>query len=314
MSRFTTFTAVKVFVTLLALGILSYRVDAVAVLKTVFRFPAADLPIILAFLMAGLALSALKWQLILQGLGRVVAFASLARLLWIGLFFNTFLPGRTGGDVVRAWGLAASDTNRLRSIASVVLDRGINLFALVLIGGAATLVDSRIPEELSTAVRGLVLSLLVVTALFFAARRRIMRYLPFRVQELLRTLDTGSWSGRRAATVVSLAIGFQMLVVLINIVIANALQVPVSSTGLFIAIPITAIVTAIPISINGLGVREAAYATILSYLGVDPEVAVALSLTVTAAMILWSLGGGAVFAFTSVSSSPRAAGEPRETL
>ncbi|HCK11236.1 MAG TPA: hypothetical protein DHW45_15270, partial [Candidatus Latescibacteria bacterium] len=209
MSRFTTFTAVKVFVTLLALGILSYRVDAVAVLKTVSRFPAADLPIILAFLMAGLALSALKWQLLLQGLGRVVAFASLARLLWIGLFFNTFLPGRTGGDVVRAWGLAASDTNRLRSIASVVLDRGINLFALVLIGGAATLVDSRIPEELSTAVRGLVLSLLVVTALFFAARRRIMRYLPFRVQELLRTLDTGSWSGRRAATVVSLAIGFQ---------------------------------------------------------------------------------------------------------
>ncbi len=101
MSRFTTFTAVKVFVTLLALGILSYRVDAVAVLKTVSRFPAADLPIILAFLMAGLALSALKWQLLLQGLGRVVAFASLARLLWIGLFLNTFLPGRTGGDVVR---------------------------------------------------------------------------------------------------------------------------------------------------------------------------------------------------------------------
>ena len=314
MSRSTTFTAVKVFVTLLALSILSYRVDFVAVLKTVSRFPAADLPIILAFLMAGLALSALKWQLILQGLGRVVAFVSLARLLWIGLFFNTFLPGRTGGDVVRAWGLAASDTNRLRSIASVVVDRGLNLFALVLIGGAATLVDSRIPEELSTAVRGLALSLLVVTALFFAARRRMMRYLPFRVQELLRTLDTGSWNGRRAVTVVGLAIGFQMLVVLINVVVANALQVPVSSTGLFVAIPITAIVTAIPISVNGLGVREAAYATILSYLGADPEVAVALSLTVTAAMILWSLGGGAVFAFTSVSPSPRAAGEPRETL
>ena len=87
---------------------------------------------------------------------------------------------------------------------------------------------------------------------------------------------------------------------LINLVAARGLNVPVSNASLFVAIPLTAIITALPISINGLGVREAAYATILSYTGVEPEIAIALSITVTAVMIAWGLAGGAVFALSSL--------------
>ena len=302
----------KIAITLIAFGAIAWQVDVTDVANKVSRFPLSSIPVIIGFLTIGLATSALKWQVILKGLGRPVAFASLVRLSWVGLFFNTFLPGRTGGDIVRAWSLAASDSNRLRSFASVAVDRGVNLFALVLLGSVATLIDHRIPEELAAVVRALALASCLGIGGFLALRRRVMRFLPYKIQELLRTLDTGRWCGRRVATVVALAIAYQTVVVLINIVAARGLQVPVTSTALFVAIPLTAIVTAIPISVNGLGVREAAYVTILSHVGAGPGVAVALSLTVTAAMVAWSLGGGALFAFsTIVPKRAEIAGESR---
>jgi glycosyltransferase 2 family protein len=291
----------KIGVTLIAIVAIVKQVDLAAVADTLTLFPISSIPFILGFLTVGLAASALKWQVILKGLGRPVAFASLVRLAWVGLFFNTFLPGRTGGDIVRAWSLAASDSNRLRSFASVAVDRAANLFALVLLGSVATLIDPRIPEELVVFVRTLALVSIIGLFGFLALRRKAMQYLPQKVQELLRTLDTGRWCSRRIAAVVTLAVVFQTVVVLINIVAARGLQIPVTSTALFVVVPLTAIVTAIPISINGFGIREAAYATILSYVGAGPEVAVALSLTVTTAMIAWSLGGGACFVFSTVA-------------
>ena len=233
--------AVKVAVTLAAFGAIAYRVDAQNVLSAVSRFPMTGVPVLAVLLAAGLATSAIKWQVILKGLGRSVVLTSLLRLSWVGLFFNTFLPGRTGGDVVRAWSLASSDDNRLRSFASVVVDRGLNLLALVLIGSLATFVDPRIPEELALVVRLLSAASFLGAGGFYLLRRRLMRYFPYKLQELLRTLDTGSWNSRRVVTVVALAIAFQTLMVVINIVAARGLQIPVTSSALYVAIPLTAI-------------------------------------------------------------------------
>ena len=304
-------TAVKISITLIAIGVISRQVDLQSVGRVLLQFPFSGALIIFGCLAAGLVISTLKWQAILKGLGRSNDFTPLARLFWVGLFFNTFLPGRTGGDVVRACGLAATDNNRLRSFASVIVDRGLNLLALVLICFIATFVDTRIPGEIVTVVRSLALISFSVTVGALSLSRWYMRLLPDKVQQLLRALDTGSWNPRRIATVVGLAIGFQMLVVIINLVAARGLGMPISGAALFVAIPITAIITALPISINGFGVREAAYVTTLAYLGIEPEVAVALSISVTALMVAWSLGGGAVFALSSfVPNEPDVIGQP----
>ena len=141
MTRHTTITIIKAGVTLTALAILASRIDLSRVGDAVRSFPITWIPTMACLLIASLLFSTLKWQLVLKGLGQTVDVLHLTRLFWVGQFFNTFLPGRTGGDIVRAVSLSGSQTTRSRAITSVAIDRGTNLLALAAIAALAAISD-----------------------------------------------------------------------------------------------------------------------------------------------------------------------------
>ena len=292
-------TALKIGITGLAFFVVAQRVDLTQVWATLTDFPATWIPTIGVLLAMSLAISSLKWKVVLQVLGQQISLFRLIRLFWAGLFFNTFLPGRTGGDAVRAYGLPKSDGSRSRAITSVVVDRGVNLLALVLIGAAATLLDSSLPVGIVWGVRGLAGVCVATIVILFACRKSVHRMLPKGLAEKLSPLLSTKWGATDIALVTGLAFAFQTTMILINVFAARALGIPISTLALFVVIPITALITAIPVSINGVGIREAAYAALLSGSGVTPEYGVALSVTVTAAIICWSMIGGIVFVAAS---------------
>ena len=287
--------AVKAAITVIAFIIVGYRVDLTKVSQTLSGFPTGWIPAIVGLLALGLIVSTLKWKVVLDTLGQTVSVSRLAGLFWIGLFFNTFLPGRTGGDIFRALGLPKSASSRSRAVTSVIIDRGMNLVALVLIASVATFLDDRIPHSVVSAVRLFAGGVLLTAVVGFRLRRRLLNALPERATAKLYPLLGASWGLRDLVLAATLAVTFQVTMVLINVCVARALEIPIGMTALFVAIPLTALVTAIPLSINGVGVREAAYATLLAYLGASPEHGVALSIAATAAMIGWSVFGGLVF-------------------
>ena len=176
--------ALKAGVTILALVLIAQRIDLHELWRVLTTFPLSWVPVMGALLAVGLALSALKWQVVLRSLGRRTAFTELARLFWIGLFFNTFLPGRTGGDVVRAYGLSRSDSVRARSIASVVIDRGMNLFALLAIGAVATFVADGLPTDLTRVVRIAALVSVIGAGCAFVFKQTILTWLPGKLSDI----------------------------------------------------------------------------------------------------------------------------------
>ena len=305
MNRNAAITGLKAVVTLGALAAVASRIELQSVWETISVFPLAWIPALATLLAASLVFGTLKWQVVLHGLGRTVTWIHLARLFWIGLFFNTFLPGRTGGDIVRAVSLARSDSSRLRAtstsraIASVAVDRGLNLLALLLIGAIAAIFDQHLQLSIKQMIWATTASVSAGLVMVVRLRSEIASRAPERFRQTIESFLTGSWDLFGLLKAGSLAIAVQITMVLTNICAARAMGLNVTDIQLFIAIPLTAIITAIPVSINGLGIREAAYATLLALFGVPAEQAVALSLVMTAAIVGWSLIGGLIFVATS---------------
>jgi len=99
--------------------------------------------LLLALSIYGLALTLtlLRWYLLVRALGLVLPVFAALRLGLIGIFFNTFLPGAVGGDIIKAAALARGQSRRTASVATVLMDRAIALWALVwfvaVLGGVA---------------------------------------------------------------------------------------------------------------------------------------------------------------------------------
>jgi glycosyltransferase 2 family protein len=75
-----------------------------------------------------------RWQWILHVQGLDVKYSRLFSISFIGLFFNAFMLGSTGGDVIKAWYVAhETHHKKAEAIATVVVDRLIGLLALFVI-------------------------------------------------------------------------------------------------------------------------------------------------------------------------------------
>ena len=91
------------------------------------------------------------------------------------------------------------------------------------------------------------------------------------------------------------AVGVQTILVLFYLAIAHSMRIPIGFTSLAVIVPITFIVQMLPVSMNGFGVREAAFGFYFSRLGLPLESALLVSFVGAALVILFSLSGGVVY-------------------
>lgn len=89
--------------------------------------------------LASALLTFFRWYLLVRAVDLPFRIPDAMRLGLIGLFFNTFLPGAVGGDIIKAAVLAREQSRRTVAVATVIMDRLIALWALVwfvaLLGG-----------------------------------------------------------------------------------------------------------------------------------------------------------------------------------
>jgi uncharacterized membrane protein YbhN (UPF0104 family) len=95
-------------------------------------------PIHTGFLIAGLvvyclavALTMVRWYMLVRALDLSLSLRDAFRFGLIGVFFNTFLPGAVGGDIIKAAVLARGQRRRTAAVATVIMDRVIALWGLV---------------------------------------------------------------------------------------------------------------------------------------------------------------------------------------
>jgi glycosyltransferase 2 family protein len=253
-----------------------------------------------AVLFASQAIAALRWRLLLDGAELERPVFAVLRAYLVGVFANNFLPTSVGGDFTRAWLVARGGPPLVRALLSVVVDRFMALWCLVAVAWLALAADpSSVPGDLATALllvsgAGLAASALLI---WFSLRggRSLARRLPERVlgwaRETRATLRLYRAQPRMLALVALLGLLFQALAVLAVWMVARAIDLHPSFALLAVVAPLVLLITLVPISIAGFGVREGGMVLLLGAAGYSATEATLLSLVGVAALVLSSLPG-----------------------
>jgi len=253
---------------------------------------------VLALYVGGQLLSARKWALVAGALGFRRRYRDYVRIYFAGMFVNLFGLGTVGGDVARSL-MLDDGGRRARAFASVVFDRAIGLAVLVAIGLGALVVRSgaELPSPVVRLAAGCVAVLLLSWLLL---PRLATRVLPsgHRLRRFVLEDLAPLWRDRRLlGRVVALSTGFHLLEVTAQYVLARALDLPVPYSYCLVFHPLVTVAASFPVSVGGLGVREAGYVFLLGLIGVAPAAAFAMGLLWSVVVFLGGLGGGAALLF-----------------
>ena len=268
-----------------------------------------------AFLAYGcvVLISIVRWHLLLEVAGVAVGWGRTAQLSLAGLFFNSVLPGVMGGDVMRAY-WAAKDAPQARpaAVVSILMERVLGLTATVSLGAAlilphwSDLTDhpvTRAGAYAFSAVAGILFILLTILA--HPASGRILsgkarvgwRRAAGEGAEACHVCLTHPVG---AGVGLLLSVLAQLALVGLFYSVSRAVGTGLEFWPLASVLPMVAMVTMLPITWNGLGLREAAFVTFLGTLAIPAPQAVAISLGGFAMILAWNLLGGVVYLVTGV--------------
>jgi uncharacterized membrane protein YbhN (UPF0104 family) len=302
-----------------ALGLIFWLVPREALLAGV---RSVSLPLflgVLAAFLGGHVANALKWWLLLD---RRLPFARAVRAHFAGLAANLCLPGAVGGDAVRA-GLAHLDMrDGPRLAAGAVADRLIDLIGMACLSLTGLMLLRGEGRGFALAAEiGLVL--VAGLALLVYGLPRLVRILWTRFPGLparslaLRSADAFAGLGQRPGTVLAalaLSLSIQALFVWLSAMLGHAAGVDIPFGAWLFAWPLAKIVAVLPISLNGLGVRESSLAALLAPFGAGAAGVIASGLVWQA--VIFSAGAlGALVLFLSggrIAAPPKVIRETAE--
>lgn len=267
---------------------------------------------ILALAAAGVCefFGVLRWQLFLKMLKIHVPFWETTRLFFIGAFFNQFLPGTTGGDVMRVIYLMRDHPeHKTESFLSVAIDRLLAVFVLVIMGllfawtrtawFAQSFAVGNLMKwfaiTLFVMAAGLVLSFILTSRHLVA---RLPKKFPFRKHIIkLSKLWQLCIENRREALLGTLYTVPMLLAYFAAFCFAaKAFTDKISFWDMTSIMPLVTAISSLPISLNGIGVREALFEELLAELcGVPTGTGLLISIAGMTVYLLWGLVGGVFY-------------------
>lgn len=293
--------ALRVGVSALVLTLLIVFLPWAEVWQAVTRMSLAVWLTVLGAFVAGHAVNALKWRLLVNAgrstLGRIEAI----RFHYAGLFANMWLPGIVGGDVLRAVMASRTSARPEAVVLGALADRVIDTLSIgFLLAAGAFLVRNALPGSGATGVTITLFAGAVVAAVLLPIllRRPISKW----PRKLRRPVGRGLVAlrrlGRRPGTALAalgLSLAIQSGFVLLNAWIGQAIGIAVPVGAWFLAWSLAKLAGLLPISLGGLGVRDATLAALLVPFGVPAALGVVASLIWQSVLITGGLVGGAIW-------------------
>jgi glycosyltransferase 2 family protein len=231
-------------------------------------------------------ISARRWQLFARELRFERSLAQYCAYYLIGMYFNLSLPTSVGGDVVRVWYLNGKSGRKWAALASVFLERLNGLLVLVAMACLGVLIT---PVELPWWIAVSVWSLAGIAVLGMVTMpiARRWTFLPAHRQQQLHAFVDLAQVPRLIASATGLSIIVQGLGVLSLWLIGMSLGLDIPAAYYCVLGPMVSLLTLLPISFNGMGLRELGTIVFLAPIGHDANTATTLA-------FLWFAGGAAV--------------------
>lgn len=308
-----TVSAKQVLKILISVILLGFLLHYTGLENTIARLSRANLwyiPVGIVVYLIGQLISSYRWKFLSAALGFKLSLREFYDYYLIGMFFNLFLPGAIGGDMLRLYYLAKSTGRRKReALLTLLAERGVGLVALLLLTSAVCLMP---------AIQGVSLTLPI--------KLPLLNTLHFDLRILLFGLSCGLLSGYVALWLipqekliarfpklsilsqakvywanlplllksVSMSVFVHAMMVVMHLLIAHALNVYVDPLYMTVVYGVVSLASVLPIAFNGFGVREGTYLLLLTKTGLTPDTAMAFAFYWVIISTCTSLIGGLV--------------------
>ncbi len=255
----------------------------------------------------GLYASAYRWQILAGAQGDEIPMSYLAKSYLVGQFFNIFLPTRFGGDIVRIFDGSRYSRSLVKSSAIVMVERSTGIIVLFLFAALAALFRLDMARHVPVVWAALLIGI-------FGLGLVVVFFLP-PATRWLSLLPGGGWMGKLKAKIIAFretvlfyrtqkgpflraslwALLLQLNVICHYYLIGRALRLHIPFLDYFMFIPIVLLIQIIPITINGLGLREGSYIEIFKFYGIPAQAAVSFSFIEIAFGLIIGIIGGIIY-------------------
>ena len=267
----------------------------------------------LAFLLFIVSIIFMAWRLRIALAAKAYRFSirDLFSLTLIGYFFTNFMPTSVGGDLVKGYYISRKIKSRVSSYASVFVDRIMGMFSLILIASIALLIMRKDIEHKFIFWAFGFLFLFCIVFILLLINKKLLKRIggSLGLLRLLRTLKLDSLAKEAIASLNSytnhkkkilqmliLSIIAQLISFFAIYILSNSLSVYIPFGKILLVMPIIAALCMLPVTMNGLGLREWGFVFFFSP-NVGEAAALSFSLLYLAMFLLASLIGGIIYLF-----------------
>lgn len=258
-----------------------------------------------------------RWKILLKVKGCEVSLLRILRIDLSSNFIGTFLPSSAGGDLIKAYSMSKHISNIRESASSILVDRIISTFALLLLGLVGTLMSQtlKININYNLFLLILIIPIIFLMILFLFLNETIAGKISFyfkakknnkflnKVEKLYMSLVDFKYHRIILIIIFILCLVVQSFRILSVYLYCLSLNINVPVIYFFIFIPIIYVLTLLPISINGIGVQEAAYVFFFSQINMEISTILAIPLVGYFALFITSIPGALIYVIDGFSNS-----------
>lgn len=255
-------------------------------------------------------LAFLRWEMLLKTAGMHLTKKRLITSYCGGMFFNLFLPSSIGGDFVRSADLSMHTKKTKEVVATVFLDRLSGYAGLVILAILALVFGWEHTNDkivlfsvaLITAILAAILFVLFNKFAYGRVNKLLHSDTAGKIREAIKSLHHEIHIFRQHKRVLftnlMLSIIIQATIPLTFYIIALSLRINIHPIYFFIFLPIISTITLLPISIGGLGLRDATTIFFFARAGVGKEMAFAMSLLAFFFILVYGIAAGLIYVIT----------------
>ncbi len=295
---------IKVVISLALLFLLAYKLDWSQVLASIVHLKWWALPLAIGLQILTLILANWRWWLLLDTHKRGHRIIDLLPQYFVGAFFNNVLPTSTGGDFFRMYYIYQQRHGAAIAASPVITERLIGLVTLIGLTAVVLpfldhnnevvqLLTDIVPPVFALSVIGLLL--LGTRATYRPLHNFFQRWehlglvsTCLHIAEASHTYIARPWL---VARLVSLSLCLQVMEIGVFFLLSIGIGAAIAFTNYLVVVPMIMFASAFPLSVGGLGVREAAAVTLFSAVGMSQANAAAVALFFIPVLLTSSLPG-----------------------
>ena len=311
------YTILRIVLSFGLIGLLLTRLslnDLILTLRSIGIFPFF---LALSLLLVRVIVSSYRWKVMIAVKDIHISLRALISYYFVGIFFNLLLPTTLGGDVARGYKLSIYSKKKIDSATSVLMERFIGLSTLLIISLASLLYNFKYIKD--TKVTFIVFGVSAAYFLFFGVLfsevtvrkiESITKTFAFwnlgdKISRFYNSLHTFIDDKPVLAKTFGLSVIYQVVGIFAVFLLSQSIGLDISLVYFLTIMPIIFVITMIPVSIGGLGIREGSFVFFLTREGVSTVNALSLSLLFYAQIIIIGIIGAIIYGVDRYHRSPK---------